>query len=89
MTKIPKKEKNKMSNFCKVKFCIFKINNTRKMTINGISSKLIPRRLIPMFCGIKREIANTEPIVRELNLLNFLFSLTVGPAGLEPATDGL
>ena len=78
-----------MSNFCKVKFCIFKINNTRKMTINGISSKLIPRRLIPMFCGIKREIANTEPIVRELNLLNFLFSLTVGPAGLEPATDGL
>ena len=78
-----------MSNFCKVKFFIFKINNTRKMTINGISSKLIPRRLIPMFCGIKREIANTEPIVRELNLLNFLFSLTVGPAGLEPATDGL
>jgi len=48
-----------MSNFCKVKFCIFRINNTRKMTINGISSKLIPRRLIPMFCGIKREIANT------------------------------
>ena len=78
-----------MSNFCKVKFCIFKVNNTRKMTINGISSKLIPRRLIPMFCGIKREIANTEPIVRELNLLNFLLSLTVGPAGLEPATDGL
>ena len=78
-----------MSNFCKVKFCIFRISNTRKMTINGISSKLIPRRLIPMFCGIKREIANTEPIVRELNLLNFLFSLTVGPAGLEPATDGL
>ena len=78
-----------MSNFCKVKFCIFRINNRRKMTINGISSKLIPRRLIPMFCGIKREIANTEPIVRELNLLNFLFSLTVGPAGLEPATDGL
>ena len=78
-----------MSNFCKVKFCIFKVNNTRKMTINGISSKLIPRRLIPTFCGIKREIANTEPIVRELNLLNFLFSLTVGPAGLEPATDGL
>ena len=78
-----------MSNFCKVKFCILRINNTRKMTINGISSKLIPRRLIPMFCGIKREIANTEPIVRELNLLNFLFSLTVGPAGLEPATDGL
>ena len=78
-----------MSNCCKVKFCIFKVNNTRKMTINGISSKLIPRRLIPMFCGIKREIANTEPIVRELNLLNFLFSLTVGPAGLEPATDGL
>ena len=78
-----------MSNFSKVKFCIFKINNTRKMTINGISSKLIPRRLIPMFCGIKREIANTEPMVREFNLLNFLFSLTVGPAGLEPATDGL
>ena len=78
-----------MSNFCKVKFCILRINNTRKMTINGISSKLIPRRLIPIFCGIKREIANTEPIVRELNLLNFLFSLTVGPAGLEPATDGL
>ena len=42
-----------------------------------------------MFCGIKREIANTEPMVREFNLLNFLFSLTVGPAGLEPATDGL
>ena len=78
-----------MSIFCKVKFCIFRISNTRKMTIIGISSKLIPRRLIPMFCGIKREIANTEPIVRELNLLNFLFSLTVGPAGLEPATDGL
>ena len=78
-----------MSNFCKVKFCIFKTNNTRKITINGISSKLIPSRLIPMFCGIKREIANTEPILRELNLLNFLFSLTVGPAGLEPATDGL
>ena len=78
-----------MSNFCKVKFCIFKVNNTRKMTINGISSKLSPRRLIPMFCGIKREIANTEPMVREFNLLNFLFSLTVGPAGLEPATDGL
>lgn len=78
-----------MSNFCKVKFCILRINNTRKMTINGISSKLIPRRLIPMFCGIKREIANTEPMVREFNLLNFLFSLTVGPAGLEPATKGL
>ena len=78
-----------MSNFCKVKFCILRINNTRKMTINGISSKLIPRRLIPMFCGIKREIANTEPMVREFNLLNFLFPLTVGPAGLEPATDGL
>ena len=78
-----------MSNFCKVKFCIFKVNNTRKMTINGISSKLIPRRLIPMFYGIKREIANIEPKVREFNLLNFLFSLTVGPAGLEPATDGL
>ena len=78
-----------MSNFCKVKFCIFRINNTRKMTIIGISSKLIPRRLIPMFCGIKRENAKTEPMVREFNLLNFLFSLTVGPAGLEPATDGL
>ena len=78
-----------MSNFCKVKFCIFRINNTRKMTINGISSKLIPRKLIPMFCGIKREIANNEPMVREFNLLNFLLSLTVGPAGLEPATDGL
>ena len=78
-----------MSNFCKVKFCILRINNTRKMTINGISSKLIPRKLIPMFCGIKREIANTEPTVREFNLLNFLFPLTVGPAGLEPATDGL
>ena len=78
-----------MSNFCKVKFCIFRINNTRKMTINGISSKLIPRKLIPMFCGIKREIANKEPMVREFNLLNFLLSLTVGPAGLEPATDGL
>ena len=78
-----------MSNFCKVKFCILRINNTRKMTINGISSKLIPRRLIPIFCGIKREIANIEPTVREFNLLNFLFSLTVGPAGLEPATDGL
>ena len=78
-----------MSNFCKVKFCILRINNTRKMTINGISSKLIPRKLIPMFCGIKREIANKEPMVREFNLLNFLFSLFVGPAGLEPATDGL
>ena len=78
-----------MSNFCKVKFCILRINNTRKMTNNGISSKLIPRILIPMFCGIKREIANIEPTVREFNLLNFLFSLTVGPAGLEPATDGL
>ena len=59
------------------------------MTINGISSKLIPRRLKPMFCGIKREIAKLNLFVREFNLLNFMFSLTVGPAGLEPATDGL
>ena len=36
-----------MSNFCKVKFCIFRVNNTRKMTINGISSKLIPTEINP------------------------------------------
>ena len=87
--KIIKNDRNTLSNLSKLRFLNLFVNKTRKIAIKGMSSKLIPRRLIPMFCGIKREIANTEPMVREFNLLNFLFSLTVGPAGLEPATDGL
>ena len=42
-----------------------------------------------MFDGIKRVNAKIVPIIREFIFFNFAFTLIVGPAGLEPATDGL
>ena len=60
-----------------------------KTNINGMSSKLIPKKSIPIFGGIKRVNAKIVPIIREFIFINFAFSLIVGPAGLEPATDGL
>ena len=54
-----------------------------------MSSKLMPKKSIPIFGGIKRVNAKIVPIIREFIFINFAFSLIVGPAGLEPATDGL
>ena len=57
--------------------------------IKGISSKLIPKMFIPKFGGIISEKDIANPIVFAFKLTNFNFLFTVGPAGLEPATDGL
>ena len=43
----------------------------------------------PIFGGINKERAKAEPINFESNLYNLIYFCTVGPAGLEPATDGL
>ena len=44
---------------------------------------------MPIFDGIKRDSAKKIPIKREFIFIKFAFPLIVGPAGLEPATDGL
>ena len=87
--KIIKKDRNDLSNLSKLRFLNLFINKIRKIAIKGISSKLIPKNFKPKFEGINKVIAKIDPIRREFIRLIIVFLLTVGPAGLEPATDGL
>ena len=44
---------------------------------------------MPIFDGIKSVSAKKVPMERDFVFIKFAFPLIVGPAGLEPATDGL
>ena len=87
--KIIKNDRNALSNLSKLRFLNLFVNKTRKIAIKGISSKLIPKKFKPKCEGINKVIAKIDPIRREFIRLIIVFLLTVGPAGLEPATDGL
>ena len=87
--KIIKNDRNTLSNLSKLRFLNLFVNKTRKIAIKGMSSKLIPNKFKPKFEGINKVIAKIDPIKREFIRLIIVFLLTVGPAGLEPATDGL
>ena len=87
--KIIKNDRNALSNLSKLRFLNLFVNKTRKIAIKGMSSKLIPKKFKPKFEGINNVIAKIDPIKREFIRLIIVFLLTVGPAGLEPATDGL
>ena len=54
-----------------------------------MSSKFIPKKPNPTFGGIKREKDNNTPIRVNWFLEDLILLIIVGPAGLEPATDGL
>ena len=60
-----------------------------KISMIGMSSKLIPPRFKPKLDGISKEIERNKPIVLLFIFLRFINIFQVGPAGLEPATDGL
>ena len=87
--KIIKNDRKALSNLSKLRSVNFFVNKTKKIVINGMSSKLIPKKFKPKFEGINKVIAKIDPIKREFIRLIIVFLLTVGPAGLEPATDGL
>ena len=87
--KITKNDRNALSKLSKLRFLSLFVNKTRKIAIKGMSSKLIPSKFKPKFEGINKVIAKINPIKREFIRLIIVFLLTVGPAGLEPATDGL
>ena len=87
--KIIKNDRNALSNLSKLRFLNLFVNKTTKIAIKGMSSKLIPKKFKPKFEGINKVIAKIDPIKREFIRLIIVFLLTVGPAGLEPATDGL
>ena len=57
--------------------------------MRGKSSRFIPKILNPKFGGINIEMEIAKPIFFAFKFCNFIPSNTVGPAGLEPATDGL
>ena len=87
--KIIKNDRKALSNLSKLRSVNFFVNKTKKIVIKGMSSKLIPKKFKPKFEGINKVIAKIDPIKREFIRLIIVFLLTVGPAGLEPATDGL
>ena len=87
--KIIKNDRNALSHLSKLSCLKLYVNKTRKIVIKGMSSKLIPKKFKPKFEGINKVIAKIDPIRREFIRLIIVFLLTVGPAGLEPATDGL
>ena len=87
--KIIKNDRKALSNLSKLRSVNFFVNKTKKIVIKGMSSKLIPKKFKPKFEGINKVIAKIDPIKREFILLTIIFLYTVGPAGLEPATDGL
>ena len=70
-------------------FINFLVIRTKNITNKSRSSKFIPYISKPIFGGINKERAKAEPINFESNLYNLIYFCTVGPAGLEPATDGL
>ena len=60
-----------------------------KRNVIPILGKFIPKILNPKLGGINIEMEIAKPIFFAFKFCNFIPSNTVGPAGLEPATDGL
>ena len=78
-----------MSDLLKFKFFIFPTTKNKNKIISGKSSRFIPKILNPKLGGINIEMEIAKPIFFAFKFCNFIPSNTVGPAGLEPATDGL
>ena len=71
------------------KFFILFCTKKKNRIIRGKSSRFIPKILNPKLGGINIEMEIAKPIFFAFKFCNFIPSNTVGPAGLEPATDGL